>query len=128
MPDKCEIANLLSVEQAISARAATHTLDEFEFLIEADRVHADTGQLCCLTDVNALRYVWRINPGVVSRVKKKSWAWNWSRVNLSERLRQSRRARPILGRRSQRRVLLFLSALVQVASPSRFITVVQSTH
>src|SRR5439155_8893461 len=62
MPGKCEIANLLSVEQAISARAATHTLDESEFLIEADCVHADFGQLCGLTDVNDLRHVWKDKP------------------------------------------------------------------
>src|SRR5947199_9492901 len=62
MPGKCEIANLLSVEQAISARAATHTLDESEFLIEADCVHADIGQLCGLTDVNDLRHVWKDKP------------------------------------------------------------------
>src|SRR5205807_6226365 len=59
---QCEIANLLSVEQAISARAATHTLDESEFLIEADCVHADFGQLCGLTDVNDLRHVWKDKP------------------------------------------------------------------
>jgi|HubBroStandDraft_4_1064222.scaffolds.fasta_scaffold1280669_1 hypothetical protein len=33
---KCEIVDVLSVEQAISARAATCTLDKPEFLIEAD--------------------------------------------------------------------------------------------
>src|SRR5437870_12453258 len=61
----------------------------------------------------------RINPGVVSRVTKKSWGWNRSWMNLSERLRQSRRTRPMLGRSSQRRVLLFLSASVHVASPTQ---------
>jgi plasmid stability protein len=40
MSDKCKITNLPHVEQAISARAATRTLDESESLIEANRVHA----------------------------------------------------------------------------------------
>jgi hypothetical protein len=49
---KCEIANLLSVEQAISARAATCTLDKPDFLIKADRVHADAGHTRGFTDMN----------------------------------------------------------------------------
>jgi hypothetical protein len=57
MSHKREIANLLSVEQAISARAATRALDESEFLIKADRVHAGAGQFCRFTDVNGLRHV-----------------------------------------------------------------------
>jgi hypothetical protein len=52
MSQKCEITNLLAVEQAISVRAATRTLDESESLIEANRVHADAGQSRGLTDVN----------------------------------------------------------------------------
>ena len=56
VPHEYEVMNLLSVEQAISARAAIRTPEESEFLIEADRVHANAGQLRCLTDVNGLRH------------------------------------------------------------------------
>ena len=57
MSHKCEIVNVLSVEQAISALAATCTLDKPEFLIEADRVNANAAQLRGLTDVNCLCHV-----------------------------------------------------------------------
>jgi len=56
------IANLLSLEQAISAGAATRTLDESEFLIEADRVRTDAGQRCGFTDVDGLRHKSKNNP------------------------------------------------------------------
>lgn len=57
MSHKCEIVNLLSFEQAISARAAIHTLDESEFFIEANRVHADAGHFRGLTDVNRPHHI-----------------------------------------------------------------------
>ena len=76
MSHKCEVVNLLVVEQAISARGATGTLDESAFLIEADRFHADAGQLRGFTNVNDFRHKYRINPGVSSRVKKNS-LHNW---------------------------------------------------
>ena len=72
MPHKLEFANLLSNEQAIPARAATRTLNESEFLIKADRVHADTSQLGGRTDVHRFCHALRINPGVMSRVKRES--------------------------------------------------------
>src|SRR5258708_33038609 len=71
MPHECEVAKVLSIDQAIPARAAIRTLNESEFLIEADRVHADAGQLRGLTDVNRVSHaILKINPGVKSRVKK----------------------------------------------------------
>src|SRR5260370_35908435 len=72
VPHEYEVMNLLSVEQAISARAAIRTPEESEFLIEADRVHANAVQLRCLTDVTASAINRRINPGVKSRVKENS--------------------------------------------------------
>jgi hypothetical protein len=56
MPHKCEVANLLTIEQVIPARGATRILNESEFLIEADRVHAGAGQLRGLTDVNRVSH------------------------------------------------------------------------
>src|SRR6185437_6495989 len=72
MPHKFEVANLLSVEQAIPARAATGTLCESESLIEADRVHTDTGQLRSLSDVQHLCHVYKNKP--------------WSYVQSQERI------------------------------------------
>lgn len=54
MSYKCQIVNLLLVEQTISACAATRTLDESKLLIVADRVHSDAGQLSGRTDVKRL--------------------------------------------------------------------------
>src|SRR5579863_2469533 len=62
MSHKCEITNLLAVEQAISARAATRTLDESESLIEANRVHADAGQFRGLTDLNDPHHILKDKP------------------------------------------------------------------
>jgi hypothetical protein len=62
MSHKHEITNLLAVEQAISARAATRTLDEFESLIEANRVHADAGEFRGLTDVNDSHHTLKDKP------------------------------------------------------------------
>ena len=56
------MANLPPVEQAISARAATRALDESEFLIEANRVHADAGQFRGLTDVNDSHHILKDKP------------------------------------------------------------------
>src|SRR6266704_3591755 len=73
MSHKFEFANLLSIEQTIPARAATRTLNEPEFLIKADRVHADGGQLGGRTNVHRFCHAsTRINPGVMSRVKRGS--------------------------------------------------------
>ncbi len=46
------------VKQAIPARTATGTLNESEFLIEPDRVHAGAGQLRSLTDMNCPCHLW----------------------------------------------------------------------
>ena len=54
--------NLLAVEQATSTRAATHTVDEPESLIEANRVHADASQLRRLTDANRSRHASKDKP------------------------------------------------------------------
>ncbi len=62
MSHKCKIANLPPVEQAISARAATRALDESEFLIEANRVHADAGHSRGLTDVEDPRHILKDKP------------------------------------------------------------------
>lgn len=72
MANELEVANLFSAEQAISARAPISAIEKSEFLIEADRVDADAGQLCGLTDVNRLCHRSMINPGVTSRVKTNS--------------------------------------------------------
>ena len=72
MSHKFEIANLLSVEQAISARRATCTLDESELLIEADRVHTDADQFRGLTNVNRSRQILKDKP--------------WSYVQSQEKL------------------------------------------
>ncbi len=52
MPDKFEVANLLSVEQAIPADAANRPINESELLVEADRINTDAGQLCGLPNLN----------------------------------------------------------------------------
>lgn len=77
MSHKCEIVNLLAVEQAISAQAATRTLDEPESLIEANRVHADAGQFRGRTDVNDPHHVLKDKP--------------WSYVQSQEKFAAQRR-------------------------------------
>jgi len=57
MSHKCEIVNIFCVEQAISAGAATCTLDKPDLLIEADRVHADAGHTRGSTDMNSHHHV-----------------------------------------------------------------------
>lgn len=52
MPDKFEVANLLSVEQAIPADAPNRPINESELLVEADRINTDAGQLCGLPNLN----------------------------------------------------------------------------
>ena len=76
MPHKLEVVNLISVEQPITTSAAARTLNESQFLIEADRVHANAGLFCSFSDVNSSCHTItrRIKPGVVSRVKARLFA------------------------------------------------------
>ncbi len=54
MPYKFEVANLRSIEEAISASRTFRPLNDSEPLIEADCIHTDTGELCGFSDMNGL--------------------------------------------------------------------------
>src|SRR5262249_31231630 len=70
MAYKFEIVDLILVKKAISTLCPIRTFNQAQLLIETNRIYADAGQRCRLSDVNRMRHTLkRINPGAKSRVK-----------------------------------------------------------
>src|SRR5215472_12226568 len=56
MAYKFEIVDLILVKKAVSTLRPIRTFNQAELLIETNRVHADAGQRCRLSDVNRVSH------------------------------------------------------------------------